>query len=1757
MTAMFHRRNLPKNGLRTLRNEIVPPRCQKVVNVAIQSKGPIQTVPFETESPVMIANTVSDVCDNTTEIVVCNPTQETITIREDTQVSNFEPFEDNPAIAETDDSTITTNEPAKLVNFAHTLEDETTTVIANDLNLDQRSELIGLLNKHKPAFSINGELGLTHVAEHHIELLPNTKPHAEPLRRRPYADVEECRNQIRDLLSNDIIEESDSPWAAAYLLTKKKTGGKRLCIDLRKLNEATKKVVYPLPHIDDCIETLSGKRYFSSLDMASGFWQIPMAPESRELTAFRTEDGLFQFKRMPFGLTNAPASFQKMANAIFAGLKGVNLQVFIDDICVATNTWEEHLSSLNQVFWAVRKANLKLKAEKCIFGASRIIFLGHEISEHGIRQDPSKLAAIAKLPAPTDREGVRRFLGMSGYYRRFVPGFSIIAAPLIELTRSKTVFRWTGTEAKSFANVIRALLENATLAHFNHADPLMLKTDACKDGIAGILLQQHNGDWKIVTCCSRRLNSSEQNYGITDLEGLALVYSVQKLRNYLLGKHFEILVDHCALCVLNKKTPQSSRLRRWQIILSEFTFTIKYTKGTLHRDADCLSRSAIDDGTDSFLDHKIYMVRLSNDTANWSNEYNDSESAEILGKARDGFDGWRIVNGTIYSGQRLYVPPSKRKELLKEAHDSITGGHGGSRVTLNKLRHFKWPKMEQDVAEHIAACISCQQRKIPRQKPSGTMHHFEGREPLELVAIDAWNTSKGSRKNNTYVLTAVDHFTKYIYTKALSELTGATCAVFVSEFVSCFGVPKTILTDNAATFTSIIFKDTLAAYRITQRFATPGHSQSNSVVERAIQTLQDRLASATLDPDNQSDWDDLLPAITYSINTSLHSTTNFTPYELMFGREAPLRSDHATNSSEPRDLYARLIKSHLSSAHKLARINTQRRLEDSEERYAATHTDREFAIGDKVMARNAGKRDDTKTGVRFVGPYEIEAKEDDIYDLKHCRNKTRTRRHASSLKPFVAAMLLTIFIRLTLAQFDEQAPILYIGTEYAVEEQRHFIDLAVGIDCPCFKITMKPYAYVPKHLFKAGDKRECDAVGCYQASVEVSSHVSGTYGCWLYKTSNAIAEEIGIRTTPRQCAYDTELILTVHNMYTTCLARWTSLLAVIENFDAAQSSQESIYNEEERRAKRSSSNASDTVTEAEKMLESITFRDPDDPNTERIVTNKLISEAVEKHNPYIDSKNSFRLWQKFYGSRPSNNSTRPKRDATQFAATIVKDVVVTSLKEALSAFAMGIGANVVTDLFRFSYEYVNPNSNTNRLTRMEKQLNTVIRQVQLHEEILHKLINTTEDLSLKIAFQDLLRIVDKTNDRMVSVISSELFKTIDRAENAFKKLTTSKLKGRIDADAIATLTDNNEWLMFDDRYSEMRRSKVKTNERERMITVIMPFNVHYISRDTFVAKIFAFDHWDLTPEIPTLMRYDGKEYLIFNQTSHCAKAIDKPAAHTVFANCDVNGYIDSELTRWDKVKTAADPRSVPAKSVIHPTSRFTYIYCFPNSITINGETIPCPNAAFRLPIMQSFKLPDHPEWKPSYRTLQAHLKPGDVLDYVHSNQFNTYSTQDLSVNTVHQIIEMRKQLNEQREQLKVVEIQKQGFFHWLGLTIVIVVLTILFVTCCVCCIRKEIWSRLGLILSAIPKKKERKQTARRANLNRGDESKTTTLRSVGPPEYVQDEIEMLNVARLPSAPIASTSGAQRAMSPTRPNLQMLQLMRQRIEDVIEAEAQPR
>lgn len=795
------------SGIRLAEKTVIPARSQTVVGTTVAGVvGPLLTIPVQTRPEIIVANSIDAAQAGRSRGLLLNLATEDVELPAGMQIGLFEVItsdEANTGQVERVGALLQIAETGEFVRVGDTLDD------------DQVRELSKLITHHIEAFSVGGPIGLTNLVEHKIEILPGTKPFAEPLRRRPELHKAETRRQVEEMLREGIIERSDSPWAAAYVLAKKKNGELRLCIDFRRLNSVTKRTSYPLPNMEDCLEPHCGNRFSSQLDLASGFWQIPMEEKSKELTSFRTEDGNFHFNRMPFGLTNAPASFQRMVNALFSNLKGINLQVFIDDICVATKTWRDHLTLLAQVFELLISANLKLKGNKCLFGSERVTFLGHELSAQGIQQDPSKLKSLLELPEPTSNAEVKRFLGMCSYYRRFVPSFAILAEPLTRLTRKNVPYEWNLEQQQAFRNILSALGKNATLANFSHNLPTTLKTDACKQGLAGILLQQKDDIWHMVSCCSRRISKTEENYGISELEGLAIVYCVTKFRPYLLGKHFTILTDHCALCALKHKMPNSPKLRRWALILSEFDFDIVYVKGGLHQDADCLSRAPVDDSTDPYLEDKVFSaLELSRaireevvarvvptNPSNFARDSEqDDEGKEHYAKARQRKKGYKIFQGLLYYEDRLFVPMKHRKDLITECHSDASAGHGGIRATVDRLKEYWWPKMSEDVHAFVASCTVCQARKTPRERQSGEMNSFSSTQPMELVAFDCLGPLPASIRNKQHVIVGIVHFTCFVDAKAVGNIQGLTFARFLEQFMSRFGVPKVILTDNANTF---------------------------------------------------------------------------------------------------------------------------------------------------------------------------------------------------------------------------------------------------------------------------------------------------------------------------------------------------------------------------------------------------------------------------------------------------------------------------------------------------------------------------------------------------------------------------------------------------------------------------------------------------------------------------------------------------------------------------------------------------------------------------------------------------------------------------------------------------------------------------------------------------------------------------------------------------------------------------------------------
>ncbi|KAG9510097.1 Retrovirus-related Pol polyprotein, partial [Fragariocoptes setiger] len=577
----------------TARGEItLPPRSCAVVKA--DTGHAVGTILVETDGPnrtALLPNAITNAHDTVYYVGLTNFTASEVRVEEGSVIGRWEEFENEPTISSVTQSSVPNAEQGEtnLEKFA----------IGPQLTSEQRGQITELL----------------------IKLLPEAEPAQQPMRRYSPLEKAEINRQMHGMLEEGIIEKSNGPWASPIVLVRKKDGTLRFCVDFRQVNARTKAWVYPLPRIDEALEQLRETKYFSSLDLVSGYWQVTMADESKEVTAFRTAEGHYQFRRMPFGLRNAGATFQALMDAVLGGLKGSQVLVYLDDVIIATGSWDEHLVAIEDVLLRFRQAELKLKPSKCLFGHSGLKFLGHFVDERGVHADPSKTDAIRKLSATRDVSGIRRFLGMAGYYRRFIANFATIAQPLSDLTKKDSNFMWGSQQQAAFDALKEKLISAPILAHFRNEAELQIKTDASLIGLGAVLLQKEKDGWHPIAYASRCISRSEGNLSATELEGLGMVWAVEHYRPYILGKRVEVVTDHTAL---------------W-----EFDLKITYSRGRTHHKPDCLSRAPVELDDDSNLERALvntlnetYSVAKPNSREEWLTACSQNPSYAELANAR-------------------------------------------------------------------------------------------------------------------------------------------------------------------------------------------------------------------------------------------------------------------------------------------------------------------------------------------------------------------------------------------------------------------------------------------------------------------------------------------------------------------------------------------------------------------------------------------------------------------------------------------------------------------------------------------------------------------------------------------------------------------------------------------------------------------------------------------------------------------------------------------------------------------------------------------------------------------------------------------------------------------------------------------------------------------------------------------------------------------------------------------------------------------
>lgn len=831
--------------------------------------------------------------------------------------------------------------------------------------------------------------------------------------RIPIKFQKEVEDHINKLLKAGRIVESNTPWVHPSVIVPKKNGSLRICLDLRSTNEVTIPDHFPLPRIDDLLAKVSGSKYFTSIDCASGYLQLKLSEKAQKKCGWITHVGVYEFVYLPFGLKNAGAYFSRTMSRILSGLQE-NCLFYLDDICIFTQTFEEHLKAIRTVFERFRTFKIKASGRKLTeIARSSIVFLGHEISGSGYKPANRNIEAIEKMPRPTNTKQVKCFLGMANFFRKFVNGFAKIASPLYEITREKVPFHW-GSEQEASFRAIKGLLSKKPILGFPQDKEFILYTDGSQQAVGGALLQENNNSLCAIGYFSKTLSDSQKKWSATHIELFAIISSLRFFKHIIYGNHIVIRSDHKPLIYLLSHNKIHDNLSRWVIELQNFDCSIEYVKGKSNLVADCLSRSANpkvkfvdgtteaediidfpvalcfspellpvltnkgtinvqDARTEQLRDEYCTLIRkiLEEPAGVWESleRLEETDKQALLNEGEKCFVG---KNGCLYRnlidrkglGKNLLIIPKKLQEAVFLAfHESPgTGGHFNGYKTLQKVRRkYFWQTMSQDILNWSRACIKCQQKTAA----------LRNREPLapiksnfifHKVFIDLAGPLPETDRGNRYLLATICGFSKYVTLTPIPNCQAITVArTLMNECVLKFGTMRELISDNASYLKGEIITELCNMLRIPRHLITPYHHEGNGSIERVFRTFNAMLR--TYVNSSQTDWDLHASACAFAYNTSVHESLGETPFFMIFGRDPVFNIDlviqratdgHFPDESQVGEYKESLLRSLHAAWKSASEINDEAR-----KKFEQTHAKNfkhlqpcDVAPGDTVLLRN-------------------------------------------------------------------------------------------------------------------------------------------------------------------------------------------------------------------------------------------------------------------------------------------------------------------------------------------------------------------------------------------------------------------------------------------------------------------------------------------------------------------------------------------------------------------------------------------------------------------------------------------------------------------------------------------------------------------------------------------------------------------------------------------------------------------------------------
>ena len=851
------------------------------------------------------------------------------------------------------------------------------------LTTGEKAKIMRILERNKYVFSSSKmDIGKTDLGQHTIET-GNAAPIAFKHRRIPRGLEEDVGRYVNELKEAGIIRESNSPWNFPIVVTKKKNGDIRMCVDYRALNAKTERAIFPIPSANEVFDTIGTAKYFSTLDLSSGYYQVPIAENDIPKTAFSTRFGQYEFTRMPFGLCAAPATFQRVMNVVLRGENWVNCVVYLDDVLVFGKTIDEHNERLDRILQKMRKAGLKLSPTKCQLARKEVKYLGHVISGEGVQTDPDKTKAIREYQKPMCQKELRTFLGMTGYYRNFIKEYASTTEPLCAMLRGENKFIWNEERQGAFEKLRLALISPPILALPTTDGYYVLDTDASCDSIGAVLSQIQDGKERVIAYASKAMTKTQRKYCITRKELLAIYTFVLKYKYYLIGRKFTVRTDHQALkWLLDWSSPNTSQYCVWKAELEIYDMKVEFRRGEDHTNADALSRTPPCE--QCRLQHqdpqKKRNVKVYEEEAEMTEEVESeriicqlkdtkiNEVEEIIQWIQNGRKKsmvgrtklWNKINEMYIKDNKLFlktrnggvwvVPEDERNEYIDELHSEM--GHVGIERTIAAAKErFYWAGLDKTVKERISVCESCQRNKDINGRIKAPLQSYVTRRPLEIIGIDITGPLPLTRRGNRYILGITDYFSKYSCLIPLKEISAERVARAIwEEWITKFGIPERIHSDQGTNFESIMFKEFCSLMGTKKTCTSPYYPQSDGMIERLFRTAKSMIA-ATMDERNTKEWDRVIHTVEYGLRNTIHKTTGYTPSEIMFGRKAKTLEWEHEDATRPQQYGEFMQKLRRDIQFVEENMKSGKALKYSEGRYNQNRWNKKVEIGDRVVIK--------------------------------------------------------------------------------------------------------------------------------------------------------------------------------------------------------------------------------------------------------------------------------------------------------------------------------------------------------------------------------------------------------------------------------------------------------------------------------------------------------------------------------------------------------------------------------------------------------------------------------------------------------------------------------------------------------------------------------------------------------------------------------------------------------------------------------------